>query len=168
MEPLDIKPCRKCGSTDRGPSRASSRLGDCKSCARTSAKKWDLLNAEKKKARNAAWHRKNREKVISRVAKYHKEYPELTRIYGQNYRAKKKKNGGELSRNLPQILMKLQNGKCACCKEKLVKYDMDHIIPVSKGGENIDKNIQLLCQSCNRAKGARDAIEFMRSRGYLL
>jgi 5-methylcytosine-specific restriction endonuclease McrA len=31
--------------------------------------------------------------------------------------------------------------------------EIDHIVPVSKGGTNDASNLQLLCQSCNRGKG---------------
>ncbi|MBI3048395.1 MAG: HNH endonuclease [Acidobacteria bacterium] len=44
-------------------------------------------------------------------------------------------------------------GRCAkCgCQERL---EFDHIIPLAKGGSNTERNVQLLCESCNRAKGA--------------
>ena len=46
--------------------------------------------------------------------------------------------------------------KCAKCgSRKNLEYD--HIIPVSKGGGNTVRNIELLCEECNRKK--RDNIE---------
>ena len=44
-------------------------------------------------------------------------------------------------------------GKCVQCG-KSEKLEFDHIIPVSKGGGNTERNIQLLCESCNRMKSA--------------
>ena len=47
-------------------------------------------------------------------------------------------------------------GKCAKCgSRKNLEYD--HIIPISKGGSNTVRNIELLCEECNRKK--RDNIE---------
>jgi hypothetical protein len=44
-------------------------------------------------------------------------------------------------------------GKCVrCgCRERL---EYDHIIPVSEGGSNTARNLELLCERCNRQKGA--------------
>lgn len=44
-------------------------------------------------------------------------------------------------------------GKCATCGSR-EKLEYDHIIPVSKGGNNTARNIELLCEKCNREKGA--------------
>ena len=42
-------------------------------------------------------------------------------------------------------------GKCVRCG-KSEKLEFDHIIPVSKGGASTYRNLQLLCENCNRTK----------------
>lgn len=46
---------------------------------------------------------------------------------------------------------KRDNGMCVKCGSK-EKLEFDHIIPVVKGGSSTYRNIQLLCESCNRKK----------------
>jgi hypothetical protein len=42
-------------------------------------------------------------------------------------------------------------GKCARCGSR-DKLEYDHIVPISKGGSNTARNIELLCEKCNRSK----------------
>jgi hypothetical protein len=42
-------------------------------------------------------------------------------------------------------------GRCARCGSK-DNLEFDHIIPVSQGGSNTTRNIELLCEKCNRSK----------------
>jgi HNH endonuclease len=42
-------------------------------------------------------------------------------------------------------------GACVKCGSRR-NLEYDHIVPVSKGGSNTTRNIELLCEACNRAK----------------
>ena len=61
------------------------------------------------------------------------------------------------SKNIRHALYHRQDGKCAACKDPrpIQKLETDHIMPKSKGGQDIDSNLQLLCGWCNRTKGDR-------------
>ena len=45
-------------------------------------------------------------------------------------------------------------GKCTKCGSS-EDIELDHIIPLAKGGSNNKNNIQLLCAPCNRSKGSK-------------
>jgi len=51
------------------------------------------------------------------------------------------------------LVWQRDGGKCVQCGSQS-NLEYDHVIPVAKGGSNTARNIQLLCESCNRAKGA--------------
>ncbi|HUS05419.1 MAG TPA: HNH endonuclease [Bryobacteraceae bacterium] len=44
-------------------------------------------------------------------------------------------------------------GRCVTCQSQ-ERLEFDHIIPVTLGGSNTVRNIQLLCERCNRGKAA--------------
>jgi hypothetical protein len=49
------------------------------------------------------------------------------------------------------IVWRRDLGKCVKCGSNK-KLEFDHIIPISEGGSNSERNIQLLCERCNREK----------------
>ena len=55
--------------------------------------------------------------------------------------------------DVKMFVWRRDGGKCVKCGSKK-NLEYDHIIPVSMGGSNTARNIQLLCEECNRSKGA--------------
>ena len=49
-------------------------------------------------------------------------------------------------------ITKIKFDKCIFCKTTK-NLTIDHIIPLSRGGTNALKNIQILCKTCNEKKG---------------
>lgn len=57
----------------------------------------------------------------------------------------------------------LREGKCRVCGSPK-RLEVDHIIPVSRGGSDDIENLQPLCLKCNRSKSAKTMDEFMAGR----
>ncbi len=61
----------------------------------------------------------------------------------------------DLDRRIPEIVKRAvwrrDQGQCVKCRCR-ENLEFDHIIPISKGGSNTARNIELLCERCNREK----------------
>ncbi|WP_224790995.1 HNH endonuclease [Pseudomonas fluorescens] len=60
---------------------------------------------------------------------------------------------------LRDALFYRENGRCAKCSNNLtgifdptLKFQIDHIIPISNGGTSDPTNLQILCEKCNKQK----------------
>ena len=67
----------------------------------------------------------------------------------KNYTTERKTR--RISQPTKDKVWRRDEGKCVECGSN-EKLEFDHIIPFSKGGSNTYRNIQLLCESCNRSK----------------
>lgn len=59
-----------------------------------------------------------------------------------------------------EYLLEKWGRKCAYCGAKDVAFEVEHIIPKSRGGSNRVSNLTLACRPCNQAKGSQTAAEF--------
>lgn len=60
-----------------------------------------------------------------------------------------------MSDSLRFQILKRDNYTCQICGKKAsdgVELEIDHIIPISKGGRTVPNNLQTLCKRCNRGK----------------
>lgn len=63
----------------------------------------------------------------------------------------KSKRTRTITQNVKDRVWNRDGGKCVQCDSN-ENLEFDHIIPFSKGGANTYRNIQLLCEQCNRQK----------------
>lgn len=62
--------------------------------------------------------------------------------------------GRMIPKSVKDSVWRRDGGKCTTCGSQEF-LEFDHIIPFSLGGSNTYRNVQLLCQACNRKKSAR-------------
>lgn len=65
-----------------------------------------------------------------------------------------------MTSNLREKIKRRDNFECKLCclsvrDERNLLLEIDHIIPISRGGITSEDNLQTLCWKCNRSKGAR-------------
>lgn len=130
-------------------------------------REWRLHNEQHFKAYRKTYYRKNHNRLRAYAfARYHKN-PEQSRlynrmvwkrrgasvrIYASRRRALKHGNGGfHLNSDLNNLYEK-QIGRCFWCFCVLNKYQVDHVIPLSRGGTDWPSNIVLACPYCNSSK----------------
>jgi 5-methylcytosine-specific restriction endonuclease McrA len=146
---------------------------------------WSKTEEERRARRKATlkkYAEKNKEKVKVSQQKFKERNPNRAKQIKDEWRKRQPKEYfrlkshrrratvvGSVSKGIAKKLLELQKHRCAVCKVKIEeKYEIDHIVPLAKGGAHADDNLQLLCPFCNRSKGALDPLEYMQSKGYLL
>lgn len=121
-----------------------------KAIIRVKMQAWADANRDVARAANKAW-----------VA----AHPDEARYHNQLRRARKKGNGGRLSKGITKTLMLLQHGKCAYCSADLnLGKHLDHKLPISRGGLHVDENVHLTCPLCNMRKHNKTHEEFMETQ----
>ncbi|MFZ2385649.1 MAG: HNH endonuclease [Candidatus Omnitrophota bacterium] len=97
----------------------------------------ELFNTVRKEAKKAKLNM-----VKGRIAGKIKEF------YG---RVSSDEERAPISDKVKMYVWQRDGGKCVKCGSQ-EKLEYDHIIPFSKGGSNSERNIQILCEKCNREK----------------
>lgn len=69
-------------------------------------------------------------------------------------RARSMDERAPIPRDIQKEVWQRDEGRCVGCGSNL-KLCFDHIIPLSRGGSNSARNLQLLCEVCNLKKGNR-------------
>ncbi len=87
------------------------------------------------------------EQAISKLA-------ELIRAIPSSHVSQKPQTREPIPEDVRHEVWRRDQGKCVRCGG-VERLEFDHIVPVARGGSNTTRNVQLLCEMCNREKGAR-------------
>lgn len=136
--------------------------------SREAVRQWRLKNKEKIKAYTAQYYKDNKERQIEksrayyhankdhcseRMKKWTKKNLINKRVNQNRRRGKIKSIGGSHTKQDVFKISERQNYKCVYCERSIKqKYHVDHKKPLSRGGGNSNRNIQILCPSCNLSK----------------
>ena len=75
-----------------------------------------------------------------------------------NEKQRRQVERGKVTPGLRYDIMERDGFKCCLCGRTAddgVELEVDHIIPISKGGRSDKENLRTLCRDCNRGKGAK-------------
>lgn len=119
--------------------------------------KYYLKNKAKCRAANRKWYLKNKKYALKLCSDYRKGNRKIYAYYTAKRRTAMLDCACDVPKNIFDILLKKQRGICVYCSKSLhrVRAEIDHIIPISRGGKHLKKNLQLLCSKCNRRKSAK-------------
>jgi 5-methylcytosine-specific restriction endonuclease McrA len=121
-------------------------------------------NRERKKRQSLEWYRANAEYALERqkayAAKRLADNPEHVRAIGRRNVWKRRAIQKQVFVEVvdPRVVFERDKGICGICLKAVdptSRWEVDHIIPLSKKGEHSYANCQLTHRKCNRSKAAK-------------
>lgn len=151
-------------------SKRVTKTGTCVACHAARAARSRAANPEKTKTEAREWYRAHPERFSAWAKEYRQKNPERIRALNEGRRAREKgAKVGKVSAKCFAQILKTQKFKCSWCGISIRdNAQMDHITPLSKGGEHSTRNIVGSCPTCNRRKKDKDPVTWARELGLLL
>jgi 5-methylcytosine-specific restriction endonuclease McrA len=129
---------------------------------------------DRKKLQDKDYARKNRHKNRAATRRYRLNNPEKVRDSAKKYRLANKelqalksakrrsiKNDNSTFQVTRKELLKLYSSNCFYCGVS-GRMELDHVIPVSRGGSNSIGNFVASCRPCNASKGKKTITEWKK------
>lgn len=113
------------------------------------AKEWAENNVERANSNKRNWALQNKEKASNAGKKWSAKNPEKRAEIKLRRRTRIARN--QVFEVSDEFLKRLYASPCVACGST-DKITADHIIPIARGGEHSESNLQPLCGSCNSSK----------------
>ena len=97
------------------------------------------------------------EKIIAEVAEFDIQKIKNPDISGIEYQ-----QGTLQGYNIRNYLLEKHNRKCFYCGKTVSNFEVEHMLPKSRGGSNRIDNLTLSCHNCNQKKDTLTAEEFIK------
>jgi hypothetical protein len=89
--------------------------------------------------------------ILDEFDKERKKFESLRQKFGSAEGIESSKSRPRIPEQVRIEVWRRDSGKCARCGSR-ENLEYDHIVPISRGGSNTARNIELLCEKCNRTK----------------
>jgi len=159
-----MKICTKCkvekpfSEFHKQKGRKDGYRSQCKECRKIYDIPHRINQKENKSIYDSIYYQEHKESKKEYARNHYKENPEYYYNYGLEYNHIRRaliNNAtiGEVSSR--REIYERDKGICGICKElvQYEDYELDHIIPLFKGGLHDDSNFQVSHMLCNRSKG---------------
>ena len=120
-------------------------------------------NREQITEQQKQYYQANREKIAKKQKQYQQANPEKLKARNQKRRALKRDAAGNATAAEIQARFDYHGNRCYYCGCD-GKMQIEHRIPLSRGGTHYPANIVPACQSCNFSKGTKTESEFVVNR----
>lgn len=158
--------CQAFEAAQRKAERRAQYLADAPA---RKARQREAAKQSRARALAAMTHEQHAERLAAQRAKYAKgiaNNPERVQMTWRNQRSKRRArirgNGGDATRSDIQVLFDWQDGKCAYCGDTN-KMELDHKVPLSRGGLHCVGNMQWLCGYHNQHKRTATDTEYRQA-----
>lgn len=120
----------------------------------------------------AAWRAANKALLLEIATRWRKQNAEKRRQIQAKYRATHKaeiaawhairKSAKARTRPIRLIkLLKSVEGFCVYCGRRTGRLELDHIVPVARGGTGAFKNFMPACRACNSSKSDKECTDWL-------
>lgn len=122
-------------------------------------KKYRDKNVEILQIKSKDYRLKNKERIAESARERAKRNPDIPNKNKRAYKMRKRA-AGYIDRVIINFILERDYGICSYCLKP--GKEVDHIVPISKGGTNEINNLTTACRTCNATKSNKSLLEYLR------